>query len=842
MMTVIKNIFNMKRMTRFFPGNGIPAWRILLSLSLVSLFVMVPIETDPAESAQPTAKERQDLDFADGLYQRGMYENAARQYEEFLKRHSTSSFREIATFRQGESLYQHASKQREGDPQTSNLTLIKARAIFKNLIDTFQQGEKIQEALLRYGEISYTLGDAKTGLNSLERVIKESKDSAILEAALFYSARSYENLAQNKKAEEQYRRIIATYPKGEYTAFATYLLAEVLAKEDRAKEAGDLLNDLWKNSSKYKFPKGSKILEDAQLRSAQILYQMDRFADASKAYQAYVDAHPNGKEAAKAKYGAAWAEYRQKNYARALAIAETLQRQSLPPDLLAGILFLKGTCSYQQKEYPGAILYFREVIADPNAGEYRERAWYQLAWSYYLSSQYGRAMAECQSLLQKNLSPSMSGNVHFLLGQTYSQQQDYDNAISEMQLVLRIDPNGEYAEEALFLMADLHYRQEEYALAATAFERYYDTYSKSDRAQEALVWAANSRFAGKDYEGAVSTADRLLHAYPNLATKPDVLYRKALAHYQLKNYDDSFLAFAEILAISGQDQRKSEALYWQAYIKEIQKQKKEASALYARLLNSYPNFKNRDEVQLRKALCDYQTKDYEIAYEEFLTVLFTDKGTQLPAEIIFWMIFKADELGKHEEALRIAQRVQATFEHEAIRERAIIAIGNQLAALKRWKETRTNGDAFLKAYPESLFKPEIYWSLGKASEGLNQRDKALEWFEKSLLELQQMGNPDPLFEATLYMDRGRLFESLDQTGKALESFLRVAIIYDHPELTPEAMVRSVQCHLVLNEKSEAKTMYDELFVRYRNSSWAKKAKEKWLDVLGEPPEPDNENQ
>jgi len=814
--------------------------RVIVNITCIILAAMIlcsplsTLKTFAEDAAAVSAQEKTDLDFADGLYQRGMYANASNQYAAFLKKHPVSSLGSLALFRQGESLYQQASKKLTDDPVAYKVALLKTRGLFQEWLRLYPAGERLHEALLRYGEVCYKLDDAKTGLETLQKVVKQSKDASVLEAALFYSARCYESLGDDKNAMTRYGQIRSTYPNGEFSAFAIMLQSEILARQGKPADAVKQLDDIWKNPSKYKIPNDSDLVSEAQIRSAQILYKLDKFEEASQAYQAYAKAHPSGDASAKALYGAAWAEYQRKNYAKALELARALQRESLTADLRAGILFLKGTCSYQQKSYEDAILFFREVIADPGAGEYRERAWYQLAWSNYLSKKYDAAIKESQNLLKQGLSPEMSSNVHFLAGQSYAQKLDYKLAIGELRVSLEISTSGEYGEESLYLLADLLYRSKMYSEAGDAFEKYYDAYPKSARAQESLSWAANSRFAGKEYQRAVDVAERLLKDYPDLQNRHDVLYRKALAQYQIKKYDGALVDLNTILQSEDDESRKPEALYWRAYIYEIQGKKQEASAAYGQLLKRYPLFKDREEVRLRKALCDYQTKQFSAAYEGFYGVLFTDRGVRLPTEIIFWMIITADERDDHTEALEIAKRILDIFEEPQIQERAYIGLGNQLVALGEWKDVLANAETFLTRFPKSLFQAEIFHTRARAFEGLGDKTKAMEWYEKSLVELQKLGNPDTSFEAVLFMDRGRLFDQLNRTGDALECFLRVAIIYDHPELTPEALYRSMRCHRALNEAEEIKTLYAELQKRYPHSQWAMKAQAEFKSEKSEP--------
>lgn len=778
-------------------------------------------------ASQQARLEQQDLDFADGLYQRGMFESAARHYEDFLGKHPQSSKRELVLFRQAESFYQHATKILDGDPLNGNLFYIDARSVLQSLIEKFPNGAKRFDARMRLGEISYKIGDAQGGLPHLEFVVKEAKEPSVIESALFYAARCYERLGQKPKAEAYYRLIRDQYREGAFGAFASFLLGELLSQQDRMEEAIPVLNHIWQNASQYQIPEGSGLVGDAQVLAAQLLYKLDRYAEAADAYRAFAGSSPDGAQKARAQYGAAWAEYQQLNYPAALAIANQLERQFLPADMAPGILFLQGACSYQQKDYQNAVSFFRETIANPDAGEYRERAWYQLAWSYYLAGDYIQTEAECRNLLRMGAAPDIAAKLHFLLGQAYAQQEKYETAAEELMKVELLDPNSEFIEDALYLLADLLYRAELYNRASSQFERYHKKYPNAERAQQALTWAANASFAAKDYPKAVDLANQLMQTYPGLPALHDLLYRKALAQYHLKRLDDALETLLILSQSQQSEERKPEALYWQAYIYEMKQNLAKASSVYGELLERYPQFNNRDEVRLRKAFCDYQNEKFDEAYDGFRQVLNSPRKKDLPVEIGFWMIVYADEAERHEDALQTAEALLALHEGPDVQERARIAQGNQLIALQQWAQAKQNAQAFLQAYPDSLFKPEIHWVLAKALEGQGEREQAAHYFEESLLQLQAMANPDPDFEAKIYVDMGRVLDSQNKRKEALDAFLRVAILFDHPRLTPEAMYRAIRCHLADDQTSEAATLMDELVEKYPESQWGRRARDEF---------------
>lgn len=808
--------------------------KLIISIALLIVIIVLDM-TRQAVFAQDapavSAKEQQDFDFANGLYQRQLYDTAAAKFGEFIKEFPGSANRTTAMFRRAESQYQQSLKLSETNPVESKVVLIESQFGFQEYIKLAPNDEKILDALLRHGEISYKLEDGKHGLVSLERVLAESKVDAQIEAALFYAARCQESIEQYSGAEAMYQKVRADYAKGEFAAFSTYLLAQLYEKTNRLEEASSLLNNLWRNEENYVIPPYSNLIEKTQLLSAQILYRMDDFGKAAEAYLAYIKQNPDGENAQEAKYGAAWALYRQKKYDEALSTANTLKREMLKPELLAGILFLQGTCSYQQEQYSDAVPYFREVIADPNAGEYKERAWYQLCWSHFLTNNMEQTESECRLMLEQQLAPEMSSNVHYLLGQALARQNSLADAVTEMRLVVSINENSEYAEDAVYLLGDMLYRLQAYKESSQTYLQMANQYPNSSRIEDVLIRAVNAQFNAKEYALAVSTTERLLNQFPNVSSKQDLLYRKGLALYQLNMLDPAMDTFAVVINAENTVEKKDDALYWTAYIHERKEDRETASKVYQRLIDEFPHYKNIADVRLRKGYCDYKSGAFDKAYQQFHALLFDETKPSLTPEIVFWLVAHCVEKGEHEEALRIAKRVQELFTDPSVIERALIAEGTQLVALKRWQDALQTADAFTAKYPESGFEPEILWIKAKGAEGLDRKDEALELYEKSLLASQNHGSPDPTLEASIYMDRGKILYAKETYKDALESFLRVMILYDHAELTPEATFLGIQCHLAMNEPGEAQILYNDLLTNYPDHQWTVKAKESFANRI-----------
>lgn len=803
---------------------------ILFAL-LVACALAPAIPSARSAEAAETGSESRDWDFANGLYQRGMHRAAAEKYEAFINDYPDSGFIETAAFRKAEAFYQMALAEERSDPVQAKIAQVEAQFAFQDYIERFPEGERIHDALLRHGELSYKLDGHESGLASLQRVIAGSVEAALVEPALFYAARCHDALGRPDDAAALYKRLRNEFPKGPYAAFAGYLLAGSLEKAGQPAEAVQLLQSLWENppETESPVPGFEDMAGQARLLAAQILYRMEAFERSARIYEAYIETLPEGDRADKAAYGAAWSWFRAGDFAKALNVSKRLQRQTLPPEMAAGLLFLRGTCSYRQEKYKDAVTYFRQIISDPNAGGYRERAWRQLAWSHFFLEDYEDAERVCRDLLGQPLGTGASANAHFLLGQLYARMDRPAEAADEMQLALSLAPDGEYAADALFTLAGLRERLGWHAEAAEAYERFAEGHPGSDRAAEALARAIHSRYASGDNAKAVQLTGRLLDLQPDHPARADLLHRKGLALYQSGELDAALGAFNESIAAGGG--ARADALYWAAFIHEQKNDLQTAGGLYARLLEEYPEYGNAEDVRIRKAYCEYKGGDFAESYKAFREALFSEGGGGLTPEIVFWTIDYASSEGRPAEALENAERARELFKDDAARERLAVAIGELAIGMERWEMASSGAEEALKRFPESRFKPELLWVSGRALEGMDRKDEALERYAAALAESHKLGGPDPALEAELYLRRGRILEERERWDEAVEAFLRVAILYDHPEMTPEAMHRGIRCHLELGEGDEAGLLYNDLMKNYGDGEWAEKARQAFGDQI-----------
>ena len=72
---------------------------------------------------------------------------------------------------------------------------------------------------------------------------------------------------------------------------------------------------------------------------------------------------------------------------------------------------------------------------------------------------------------------------------------------------------------------------------------------------------------------------------------------------------------------------------------------------------------------------------------------------------------------------------------------------------------------------------------------------------------------------------GVLYERQEDYGKAARSFMRVAILFLHEEMSPESLWRAGQCYEKAEQGEQARKAYEELVADFPESPFAAKAKE-----------------
>ncbi|MBI2433373.1 MAG: tetratricopeptide repeat protein, partial [Candidatus Hydrogenedentes bacterium] len=201
--------------------------RLYSILGFFAILVAVPVvvATEVAAPADASTPAEMQLDFANGLFRDGFFEEAVEEYEKYLAASPQAPAAGVAWYRLGEAAY--AAKQYE-----------KALEALTKAAELAPDDETKQHASLSRGEVLYFLKrhpEAETVLAALAapEVLPEMRGRA-----LYFGGKASQTQQRYDAAEKSYRSLLDALPEHALAPYARYELALVmLAMNDLEKAA-----------------------------------------------------------------------------------------------------------------------------------------------------------------------------------------------------------------------------------------------------------------------------------------------------------------------------------------------------------------------------------------------------------------------------------------------------------------------------------------------------------------------------------------------------------------------------------------------------------------------------
>jgi len=148
-------------------------------------------------ASEPEASDRRQLDYANGLFSRKLYDLAAPEYEKFLGQYPGAPGRSSAYFYLAEC-YRALNK-------TSA-----ARTSFQSVLDNYGDSEFAGPAAYGIAEILFTQKDFAGALPLFHKASAKSKEPALALSARYFEARCLENVDRKDDAQNLYQQVAET--------------------------------------------------------------------------------------------------------------------------------------------------------------------------------------------------------------------------------------------------------------------------------------------------------------------------------------------------------------------------------------------------------------------------------------------------------------------------------------------------------------------------------------------------------------------------------------------------------------------------------------------------------
>ena len=672
-------------------------------------------------------------------------------------------------------------------------------------------GPERDRAAARRAEALYMLGRYPEADTAFQELLSAGLEAEARVRALYFQGKSRYHIKQYEGALESLHEAANKYPNDPLAPYAQYQLAHVYL------EMGDLENAAVAFSEAAKATQDPALQVECRFRAAESYDRLGWHDAAVSAYQALRTEHPGSEYAQRAGYAFAWALFRAGDYTRAAEEAANAARSATPAQA-AGLAYLRASIAQSLQKYGEALAGYDALRREFPESPYAARALYQSAYVNHLTGKDDVAKEQAMAFLDLHRGDALTGDAAFLLGILLVAEGNYEDAHQEFRLVAEKYPQAEFAPEALYKSAECLSQLGMADEAAARFAEFATKYPNSQLAGDATLRAADAAFFADDYQAAIARYEEILAGTVEPEVECETLYRLAVAYHNLKQYEKSVARFRQLT--------------------EKYPKAPEAPEAYRRI----GDFALREENDLTAAIAAYG-RAIEAGAEGALAG-YVRRGLAIARY----------EKGDLDEAAGLFLELMRDYPDTPLNETAYAWAGERLFDAERWAEASEAYRALLDKKREYPNPERIHFRIAECAEKQGRQEEALSLYAdvvdeapasnaamQARLQMAQLqdaaGNKEDalrLYEEASTLNNGdvaaracfRLAELQAEAGdaeKAARSYLRVAFLFLHPELSPEAMLRAAKLYGDLGDVDRAQETLTQLFKDYPDAPQAAEA-------------------
>src|SRR5436190_18326626 len=493
------------------------------------------------ESLEPRGREdeasdQRQLDYANGLFTRKLYDLAAPEYQKYLDDYPGRPGRANAYFSLGEC-YRNLNR------------VSSARTNFQKVLNDYGDSEFAAPAAYALAEMAFTDKDYATALPLFHRSAAKSKEPAVALSARYFEARCLETTGRKEEAADIYMQVAEGGNPNPYREDARWTAASILAgrgrKIDALKQYEALANESQKPALKAESAvRGGVIaLELVQADKGKIDKAM---ADRATALLQKGRALPEaGKFRAIAQVALRRLQYQTGQYSQLLAdYKKALEK--LPEAAQAEVLLLAANSERQLGNSKEAEALYRQIIAKfPDREEAKDAAYERLINVY--NSDPSALSATVDEFLATNPTNERADQAKLLKAEALYKQQNNNDAASIYGELRGSQLSARLRAEAAYKLGLCHVHTKNTPGVIEAFTYYLQTFPDSPEVPAALGQRALAYEQSKNYSAALNDLNIILAKYPKAHEREATLQLKALILGQQENTKAMVDTFRQLL-------------------------------------------------------------------------------------------------------------------------------------------------------------------------------------------------------------------------------------------------------------------------------------------------------
>jgi TolA-binding protein len=754
--------------------------------------------SEPAARDTEAPDQRQ-LDYANALFTRKLYDLAVPEYQKYLDDYPGRSGRANAYFSLGEC-YRNLNR-------PSN-----ARTNFQKVLNDYGESEFAGPAAYALAETAYTQKDYAAALPLFHRSAAKSKEAAVALSAHYFEARCLEILGRKDEACGIYQEVAEAPNPNPYREDARLTAAPMLSGRGRKIDA---LKQYEALSSETQKP---ALKAEAAVRGGMIALDLVQ-ADKGKIDKAMVDKATTllqkgrtlpeaGKFRAIAQVGLHRLQYQSGQYEQLLADYKK-EREKLPEAAQAEVMLLAANSERQLGHAKEAEELYRQIIAKyPDREEAKDAAYQRLINVY--NSDPSALLAEVEEFLKTDPTGERADQAKLLKAEALYKQQNYAEAVPVYAELRASQLSSKLRAESAYKLGLCYVQTKNVSEIIEAFTYYVQTFPDNPQVPAALAQRALAFEQNKNYNAALSDLNLILTKYPSAHEREAALQLKALILGQQENAKGMVDTFRQLLKEFPKSSVAAQAQYYIGKAAFEAKDYKTAMVALnaARQLNKEQYY---NLASLRLILCQFYLKARPALTKEVNNFMATSPTVNVPAEVLEWLGIEYFNEKNYEAAEKYLSALAKIDNRGSVKPDFLFYLGDAATKLKNVAEAEDAFGKYLQIATDPAGKAKVLLALGAVKIGAHKPDDAQKIAEE-IMSLQPEGRVNAearLLAGDVQLERG----NFDDAGKA---FMGVALLYDDPAITPRALDKAASAYQRAGKADEADRLSRELHERYPN--------------------------
>ncbi|HEY5037076.1 MAG TPA: tetratricopeptide repeat protein, partial [Chthoniobacterales bacterium] len=654
-----------------------------------------PNETPPASAVEST--EQRQLNYANALFGRKLYDLAVPEYEKFLGLYPSSPARAAAYFYLGES---YRALGRTTAAQTS----------FQSVVTDFPESDLAGPAAYGLAEILFKNKDYAGARPLFHSAAAKVKASALALSARYFEARCLENLDRKDEARDIYEEVVDVPDPNPYRDDSLLAIGSIFLEKGRKADALAQFQALAKETTKAPLKAEATVRAGSlALDLAQANHDPAMLAKATALLKKGRALPEAGRWSGIAAVGLLRLDYQNGQYAQ--AVADYAQSKSeVPNEAQPEMMLLAANSQRQLSHYKDAQDLYRQIIQKyPGRAEAKDAAYQNLIALYNANDpSLGAAVDQ---FLKDNPSGEHSDQAKLIKAEALYKAHDFAAAAPLYQDLRDSKLSDKLRAEAAFKLGWCFVETKETARAIDAFTYFLQQYHESDEAASALAQRALAYQQTKQYPAALQDLDRLLAQFPKAPEREAALQQKALLLGQTDDNKGMADAFRQLLREFPKTAAAAQAHY---YIGKSAFEAKDYATAIAELKTARQLAPQQygTPASLRIMSAYFYEKDRAALAHEIDQFAQTSPNEQVPAEILEWLGLEFYNAKDYAAAAKYLTALSKTGNVSSVKPDFWFYLGDAQMKLNQPEEAEKSLEKFLASANDPAAKTKALLALG----------------------------------------------------------------------------------------------------------------------------------